>query len=97
MLAARGQLAHVPEPRAKSLETGLGTYADKTQLLWTLLALQADKGATEALLLRMEARMSSRANSWSGGKSAENTASLHPTTSEMYMLMFCLSCTMLSH
>ena len=47
---AGGRLAHLPEPRAESLETDLGTYADKTQLLWTLLASQADRGASRGVI-----------------------------------------------
>ena len=38
-----GQLAHLP--RAELLETDLGTYADKTRLLWMPLPSQADRGA----------------------------------------------------
>ena len=43
---AGGRLAHLPEPCTESLETDLGTYTDKTQLLCTLPALQADRGAS---------------------------------------------------
>ena len=47
MFAAGGRLAHLPEPRTESLETGLGTYADQIQLLWTLLA---DRGASGGIV-----------------------------------------------
>ena len=46
VLAAEGRLAHHTEPLAESLETDLGTYADKTQLLWMLLASQVSRGAS---------------------------------------------------
>ena len=75
MLAAGGRLAHLPEPHTESLETDLGTYADKTQLLWMLLASQADRGASEGVVTED----GGAANSWVRGKSAESTASLHPT------------------
>ena len=45
VLAAGGWLAYFPEPRAESLETDLGTYVYKTQLLWMLQASQANRGA----------------------------------------------------
>ena len=38
----------VKEPHTESLETDSG--ADKTQLLWTLLASQADKGASRGIV-----------------------------------------------
>ena len=44
--AAGEWLSHLPEPRAKPLETDLGTYADKTQSPWMLFASQADRGAS---------------------------------------------------
>ena len=74
VLAAGGRLAHLPEPHAESLETDLGTYADKTQLLWTLLASQAGGGASGGVFTK-----DSGANIWAGGKSTENTTSLYST------------------
>ena len=62
VLAAGGRLAHLPEPHATLLETALGTYADKTQLQWMVLASQADRGASWDVAT--EAQLSSRANSW---------------------------------
>ena len=50
MFAAGGWLAHPPDPHTESLETDLGTYANKTQLLWTLLASQADRGVSGGIV-----------------------------------------------
>ena len=46
VLAAGRRLAHLPQPCTESLETDAVTYADKTQLLWSLLAAQADREAS---------------------------------------------------
>ena len=90
VLAAGGQLAHLPEPHAESLETDFGTYAVKTQLLWTLLASQADRGASADVVTEDRDAAVQRGKQL-GWRQIRRECCFPPSdfpTSEIYMLFF---------